>query len=511
MKRFLALLLVALSMMLCMTAFADSDIEIYLFGERLSCDVAPVIQDGRTLVPVRVISEEGLGADVKWDGEKRQVEITKDSLSILLTIDDAKAVVNGKAVNLDVPAVIISDRTMVPVRFVSETFKYRVEWDGEERRVSIDKEKALEIEDIEYEENRNNDAVYITLSHYAEPKIFTLQDPYRIVIDFEGATYEGGDDKYDVDSPYVKQFRYAAQDGFYRLAVECKGEQPYKVKKLNDDEMKITIGTAATAVTDEEEDIPAKDEDTTDENDKDETDPDAAEDKDGDTVKEDEDKASDDKDDEEELVLDSDMTVVIDAGHGGIDPGALGRDEEGNVIYGEDDKEKKDPLIKEKDINLSVAKHLYEYLTEEGVNAVLVRKKDVYYTLREIADRANAKEAVLFVSVHCNSVENNSSAEGVEVLYSNKEGDEKYGVASKKYAQNVLDEILDRVDTVDRGIKERPGLAVLKWTDMPAVLVEMGFITNPTDQERLLNRTWQKAMAKAIGDGVIKTLDEMTD
>ena len=118
---------------------------------------------------------------------------------------------------------------------------------------------------------------------------------------------------------------------------------------------------------------------------------------------------------------------------------------------------------------------------------------------------------MLVVSVHCNSVENNISAEGVEVLYANKEGDEKYGVTSKKYAENVLEEILDRVDTTDRGIKERPGLAVLKWTDMPAVLVEMGFITNPTDQERLLNRTWQKAMAKAIGDGIIATLDEMTD
>lgn len=493
MKKRIIIMLLMLSMLFCVTAYADSDIEIYLFGNKVECDVAPVIENGRTLVPVRVISEEGLGADVEWDGEKRQVTIEKDGLSVLLTIDDKKAVVNGETKTLDVPAVIISDRTMVPVRFVSETFNYKVDWDGDKRRVIIEeeeKEKPVEIEDIEYEEKKNNDTIYITLSEYMEPDIFTLKEPYRIVIDFKEAEYDGADERYDIDSPYVKQFRHAANKGYYRFVVECKGEQPYKFKKIDDDEISIIIGTSKTKVeSEEDDDISA------DESEKDEADEDTGDNEDG--------------DEEEPFVLNPDMTVVIDAGHGGKDPGALGRDDEGNIIYDEDDVEQEDPLIKEKDINLAVAKRVYEYLKDEGVDAVMVRSTDEFVELKDIADKANKKDAVLFISIHCNSVDGISTAEGVEVLYFDKESDEKYNMHSKEFADNVLDEIVNSVDTVDRGLKERPGLAVLKWTEMPAVLVELGFITNSADQERLLSVAWQKDVAKAIGDGVIKTLADM--
>ena len=92
MKKHIIIMLLMLSMLFCVTAYADSDIEIYLFGNKVECDVAPVIENGRTLVPVRVISEEGLGADVEWDGEKRQVTIEKDDLSQLIRVVENRKV-----------------------------------------------------------------------------------------------------------------------------------------------------------------------------------------------------------------------------------------------------------------------------------------------------------------------------------------------------------------------------------------------------------------------------------
>ena len=201
------------------------------------------------------------------------------------------------------------------------------------------------------------------------------------------------------------------------------------------------------------------------------------------------------------------MTVVIDAGHGGSDPGALARDEEGEVLYDEDNEE----YIKEKDINLIVAKKVYEYLKDEGVNVVMTRNKDKFLELREIANIANDENAALFVSIHCNSVDGNSIANGTEVLYYNKETDSDYNITSKELADNILDKILDTVDTADRGLKERPGLAVLKWTEMPAALVELGFLTNADDQERLLNKNWQTKIAEAIAEGIIESLSEMEE
>ncbi len=103
---------------------------------------APQIVDGRTLVPVRFVSES-LGAVVEWNGETREVSIMDGTNNIVLEIDSPYVVVNGKVETLDVPAQIIDDSTMVPIRFVSETLGANVEWDGETRTVTIDKPMTI--------------------------------------------------------------------------------------------------------------------------------------------------------------------------------------------------------------------------------------------------------------------------------------------------------------------------------------------------------------------------------
>lgn len=99
-------------------------------------DQPPVIRQGRTLVPLRGIFE-AMGASVSWDGNSQTVTAIKDNTSIKMKIGNSTALKNGSEIFLDVPAELINDRTMVPVRFVSESLRAKVDWDGMTNTVLI--------------------------------------------------------------------------------------------------------------------------------------------------------------------------------------------------------------------------------------------------------------------------------------------------------------------------------------------------------------------------------------
>ncbi|MDW7672481.1 MAG: stalk domain-containing protein [Bacillota bacterium] len=115
---------------------AQPAIQIEIDGQPLVTDVSPVIEDGRTLVPVAHLLR-ALGAEVNWDGDSRTVTITQDDTTILLTIDSQTALINGQATQMQVPARILNSRTLVPLRFVAENLEANVEWDGVNRMVRV--------------------------------------------------------------------------------------------------------------------------------------------------------------------------------------------------------------------------------------------------------------------------------------------------------------------------------------------------------------------------------------
>ncbi|MCR3955315.1 MAG: copper amine oxidase N-terminal domain-containing protein [Gudongella sp.] len=114
----------------------SGDIKIILDDQPLVTDVSPIIVNGRTLLPLRSILE-ALGATVEWDSTTRTVTATKDSTTIQLVIDSSTAIVNGTPQTLDVPAQIKNGRTLVPLRFLAETFGATVLWDGVTRTITI--------------------------------------------------------------------------------------------------------------------------------------------------------------------------------------------------------------------------------------------------------------------------------------------------------------------------------------------------------------------------------------
>ena len=102
-------------------------------------DIAPTIVNGRTLVPFRTIFEE-LGFNINWNGATKSITATRQGTTINLQIDNIKASVNGKTVELDVPPTIKEDRTLVPLRFVAESSGAFVDWNGEKKTIAINRE-----------------------------------------------------------------------------------------------------------------------------------------------------------------------------------------------------------------------------------------------------------------------------------------------------------------------------------------------------------------------------------
>ncbi|MEW6625087.1 MAG: copper amine oxidase N-terminal domain-containing protein [Bacillota bacterium] len=118
------------------SVMAANPIDITLNGEHLQFDVPPVLENGRVLVPLRTVFE-ALGATVEWDGTTSTVTAIRGNDTVKLTIGKSTAYKNGVSVELDVPAKVIDGRTLVPVRFVSEAFGERVYWFAEIKTVLI--------------------------------------------------------------------------------------------------------------------------------------------------------------------------------------------------------------------------------------------------------------------------------------------------------------------------------------------------------------------------------------
>lgn len=179
-------------------------------------------------------------------------------------------------------------------------------------------------------------------------------------------------------------------------------------------------------------------------------------------------------------------SIMLDAGHGGRDPGA--------VYNGR----------QEKDDTLALTFAVGEILQNRGIDVLYTRTTDVYESPYQKAMEANAAGADFFISIHRNSYPTDNKVSGVESLVYDKSG------IKLEMAENI-NEQLEAVGFVNLGVKERPGLVVLRRTQMPAVLVEVGFINSDTDNQ-LFDDNFDD-IALAIAEGILDTLqlnDEVT-
>ena len=136
MKRIISLLLVAIFTLVPLSVSGQSEIKVLLDGTAIEFDQPPVIISDRTMVPVRAIYE-ALGADVSWDGATRTASGEKNGIIVSFTIDEPEVSINYNKKQIDAPATIVNDRTLVPVRALAEGFGVKVDWDADTRTVIL--------------------------------------------------------------------------------------------------------------------------------------------------------------------------------------------------------------------------------------------------------------------------------------------------------------------------------------------------------------------------------------
>ena len=207
-------------------------------------------------------------------------------------------------------------------------------------------------------------------------------------------------------------------------------------------------------------------------------------------------------------------TIVIDPGHGGKDPGALGRG-----------------TLKEKYIVLSISEKLREVLTRKGYTVLMTRDTNRFIPLKERTAFATQHKADLFLSIHANGSEN-SKAEGIETYYlsvantdkaaadiaARENADSGYSIQeleallkgiiqesksedSKRLARHIQQALVQATGAVDRGVKHAR-FVVLIGTNVPAILIETGFVSNPAEGRKLTTSAYQHKIATAIAQGI---------
>jgi N-acetylmuramoyl-L-alanine amidase len=219
-------------------------------------------------------------------------------------------------------------------------------------------------------------------------------------------------------------------------------------------------------------------------------------------------------------------SIVIDPGHGGVDPGAVGK----KGLY-------------EKDVNLAIGKMLRQILEDSlEIKVILTRDRDIYLSLKERTNVANRNAADLFVSVHCNAYMKGSRKSGFETYFlSEAKTNEERAVAARENASLKFDDVEMTNDDISfifydlaqsafldesnrfaediqvsaerylklpsRGVKQA-GFYVLRGAFMPAVLVECAFISNPEEERLLRQKSFRRKLAYCIYKGIKNYIED---
>lgn len=184
--------------------------------------------------------------------------------------------------------------------------------------------------------------------------------------------------------------------------------------------------------------------------------------------------------------------ITIDPGHGGTQPGAR--------------VTKNGKTYNEKEITLKIGTRVTERLSKMGANVVMTRAEDVQVGLYERTRMSNQSKAHFFVSIHCDSNSKPNSASGTTIYYHGNNAD------SRALAQAILNEIVQVSGLPSKGVRTdktlyQNGLAVLRTSEMPAVLIEVGYLNHDGDRAKLVDPQFQARVADAIARGIQKYVE----
>ncbi|GGA23660.1 N-acetylmuramoyl-L-alanine amidase family protein [Paenibacillus physcomitrellae] len=458
--------------------------------------------NGSVMVPLRLVTEN-MGYKVEYDNKSQAVTIQKAKTVLKLVVGEQSALVNGKEINMPGPAVFAgsgkTQTTLVPLRFVGEQTGAEVSWDNKTKTVYItsavsgSQETVLpgtgsagetggtpvdvpapdqtaggsegagapsgsastaEFTGLSFGEGK----LLLAVNGKVTPSVFTISAPDRIVVDLPGATFsqtfgsqlplnEAFSGQIDVqETSKVKDVRYAlfsSSPASVRVVLDLTSPAAYKVIDNQDGLITIDLNEDAMGQSGSGQTTDPSQPATT---------PPA-----GTTGK---------------------KVIVIDAGHGGSDPGAISLNNRN-----------------EKDFTLATVLKLQQVLAADSrIEVVLTRSGDTYPTLQDRVALANSLKADVFVSIHGNkSPDGGPGPKGIETHYTNKN--------SESLAKIMQKHLVQASGMSDRGLKTG-NLYVTKNTKMPAVLLECGFLSNPKDEAAMFSDEFQQQLAEGIAAGL---------
>lgn len=500
MKKCLSLLLVATAMLFLSAGLVHAakteapTPKLILDGKVLKSAVPPVLMDKSVMIPVRIVTEN-LGYKVLYDNKKKQVTVSSSAKQLVMTLDKPTAYLDNEPFQMIVPPTLKSSITLIPLRFLAESLGVQIFWDNTSKSAfmyssssnedpSTEKPGGEIVGGIDGDENGNTDGdtpnptpspepipdpelgtivdpeiptttdtrgnihevryesetILLKYDGILQPTVSTLDNPKRVVIDLPYTNYAadflpavptdlsvGNQGELIIaDHPALQKVRYSLfsdSPKALRFVLDLNQDWDFELQNnLANGELYIILKEPAPPVPDK-----------------------------------------------------SLFTVVLDAGHGGSDPGA-------KSLSGRWEKE----------FNLSIVQKVQALLAgDERFNLVLTRQDDSYPSLDDRFNLANNIGADLFISVHANSYK--ASINGTETYYSRPD--------SLEFAK-----LMHSLMTAATGLKDnnvrQSNFKVIKYTTMPAILLEAGYLSSSIDEPKLWNDAVQNRIANAIATGI---------
>jgi len=521
-------------------------LKVTLDGKQMDFEVLPRVENNRVLVPLRAIFE-AMGAKVEWNQATQTATATKDNITVVLPLNSTQPTVNGVIWNLEVPAKVVQQRTLAPLRFVGEALGGTATWDqanftvvlqnppppepvvqplpapvpqfeglrilserddsglrivmgsGVKLETKLNKTSSkisyefanVQIDGTSYiEVPLGTQIIKVQGSNQGKNAVVEIQLPtgveYRTTTEFEGkkevltianfitgverSTFSNSGERIVINATAPLTYKSSPTGTTLEVVLDnvlsgkALNDYKYDSRLINSMGFKTkktgsVSQTVFTLVTSK----PAKFAVGTS--------------NDGSTLN--------------IMFIDQSEIqprvpmVVLDVGHGGKDTGAPGDN------------------VNEKDVNLDVALKVGQILTQKGIKVEYTRTDDTFLSLNEEATVGNLYNAALFVAIHSNSSTEPNPSGTETYYYAPLESPELYIQKDERcrlatYLQQAL---VAKLGRNDRGVKQG-NLAVLRNTQMTSALVEIAFISNPTECELLKQQNFRQMAAQAIADGI---------
>jgi N-acetylmuramoyl-L-alanine amidase len=413
------------------------EISFVINGQKASNDLK--IVNGRTLVPAKIIASS-FHELLIWDHKQEELKIDNENFKMVLPVNKKIAFVNSEVIPLNVKTQLLNNRVMIPLRFLQRVYGGKLSWDSYNKIIYYN---SNQITNIGIEDSQISSRVVIDLQSLSKYDINLYQQPKRLVLDIKNVNLGKMKRLIRVNNGIIEQIRTSqlqVDPAITRIVIDVEEMNGYRVEEE---------GSKLILVIDKNDNV----------------------------------VTSSIFSDNQNLKYKPDSLtrrIVIDPGHGGKDPGAIG-------VSG----------IMEKNVNYQIAQHVNKLLRKENFETIMTRRNREFLSLSERAQIANELPADIFISIHANH--NNQSWINGTATYA-------HWYASKDnwaLAWYVQSEIIKRTKTKDNGLKSA-NFSVLRKADVPALLIETAFLSNAREERLLRDDAFQRKVAEGIVAGIKK-------